>query len=184
MNRLGAVLLMVLTVACDRGPTLRAPTAASSTDPAAPIVTAFVLKDAVLLTAQHLDGARQVEGLMQWVPTDLQYDSFAAGQWWFSTPDWEWVMVPDEGQMFWGLWRQDALAGDGTLGSIRFKGSPSLESLSVWVDGRPVEAVMQDQREKPGAGVDGLMPAAGVLQGAQGRVTPHSWFFAVPGRNR
>ena len=37
-------------------------------------------------------------------------------------PDWEWVMEPGSGLMSWGVWRDEAVSGDGVLGVIRFEG--------------------------------------------------------------
>ncbi len=178
MRTAGAALLMLLAVGCaGHGQ----PTGPSPVAGAEPKVVVVVVRDGVLLKAEHLEGAQQVEGTVEWVPTSVAYQSFELGRWWFSTADWEWVIVPQQGRLFWGIWRKEPASGDGVLGLIRFKGPPSLGGLRVWVDARAVAAVAEDRRNEPGGAADGPAPAIGVLRGAQGDGPGHRWFLEALG---
>jgi hypothetical protein len=161
------VLLVALCAACGRGTTLPAPSPVQP--PPSALVVAVLGGNGVLLKAEHLEAAHQVEGVILW------YQSFDRGRWWFSSRDWEWLIIPTAGRMSWGLWRDEGASGDGVLGVIRFEGEPTIERLTVWVDGRPVQAIMQDRRaDESGAGADGLEPASG-SRGMQGRPPLSHW---------
>jgi hypothetical protein len=176
MRRIAAIWLVVLVAGCGKELQVAGPSPAPP--PHAAKVVAIVVREGVLLKAEHLDGVRQVEGVLEWGPSDLGYQAFDRGQWWFSTADWEWVMVPNRGRMFWGVFRQEAVSGDGMLGLIRFNGAPSLQGLKVWIDGQRADGETEDQRERPGAGADGLVPAAsGLLEGVQGQPSGYAWYL-------
>jgi hypothetical protein len=179
MRLTGVVLLAGLATACGN----RAPvTGPSPVQEASLKVVAVAARDGVLIKAEHLSGAHQVEGIVEWTPTTVWYESFDLGQWWFSASDWEWVMVPTAGRMSWGLWRNEAATGDGVLGVIRFQRTPTIESLRVWVDGHPVEAVVNDDRtDRLGAAADGVLSATG-LRGAQGVSRARPWFLQALGQ--
>jgi hypothetical protein len=164
---------MAFAAACQSGAPVAGPSAVQG---AALKVVAVTARDGVLIQAEHLDGAHQVEGVIEWTPTTVWYESFDMGKWWFSATDWEWVMIPTPGRVSWGVWRNEAAAGDGILGVIRFQRPPTIESLTVWVDGRPAPSVIVDRRsETLEAGADGLVPAPGT-RGAHG-TSRARWFL-------
>jgi hypothetical protein len=173
MKATTALALVLLVVGCGGGAQVAGP---SSVEPAGPRVVAVMVKEGVLLRAERLQGAQQVEGVIEWVPTSLWYESFDQGQWWFSAEEWEWVMVPREGGVSWGVWRGEGVSGGGVLGLIRFEDMPSVRSVRVWVDGRPVEASAEHRGGERGETTEGLVATAGALGGAKGEGAP-KWFL-------
>lgn len=176
----GVAALLAVTLGCGGGSVqVAAPSPALST----PKVIAVVMRDGVLLRAERLDGAQQVEGVLDWVPETVGYQSFDLGEWWSAATDWEWEMLPRAGRMFWGVWRGERVSGDGILGVIRFKGAPTVQRLAVWVDGQPVDGAMEVRRSERAAGADGTVPSP-ALGGVHGQNRRHRWFIAAlaPGR--
>jgi hypothetical protein len=138
---------------------------------------AVVRADGVVLKAQHLQDAQQIEGIVHWVPDTVWYDSFDRGPWWFSSSEWEYVFEPNRGEMYFGVWRGERLSGDGIVGRIRFRAAATLLGLRVWVDGQPVEATFEDRRSEHDDGVLTLVPGDGATRGVQGTRTNHAWFI-------
>jgi hypothetical protein len=117
------------------------------------VVVAKAGRDGVVLEVRNLVGVTQVEGILDWSPSEVRYVQFDMAAWWVASPqpdmDWlfEFSIEPSVGQASWGIWRSERLSGDGVLGIIRFRGAtPTPRWVAAWVDGQPVEGLVEDRR--------------------------------------
>lgn len=158
MWKVVAGLVLVGTLGCGKGPGVPTAPSLSSRTAAAPIAVAQMTRDGVVLKVRNLVGVKQVEGILEWSPSEVRYVQFDLAEWWAAPLrlDMEWlfefVINPPMGRVSWGVWRSERLSGDGVLGIITFRGTtPTPRWVAAWVDGQPAEGVVEDRRGDIGA---------------------------------